>query len=200
MFIQVITGTVTDAEGLKRQFDRWQTELRPGATGYLGSTAGITADGRVVVLARFDTEADARRNSERPEQAKWWAETEKMLRDAAFDDSVEVKTMLGGGSDIAAFVQVMRGHVKDAGKLAALEAAMGKSEAGMRRFRPDILGEVIAIHAGGTYTDAVYFTSESEAHAGETTPPPAELQTVIDDMDAAIAVDEYLDLTAPWLH
>ncbi len=199
MFIQVIAGTVTDADGFQRQADRWETELRPGAAGFLGSTSGITPDGRFLVMARFASEADARHNSERPEQGKWWAEMEKTVRDVEFRDSVEIKEMFGGGSDTAGFVQVMRGHIQDADKLAALETAMVNLETAMRQFRPDILGEVIAVHADGTYTDAVYFTSESAARAGESTPPPAELEAVFADMDAAIVIDEYLDLTEPTL-
>ena len=77
MFIQVITGTVTDPEGLRRQSDRWQDELRHGAIGYLGATAGVTNDGRSIAMIRFDSEASARANSERDEQGAWWAETEK---------------------------------------------------------------------------------------------------------------------------
>ena len=42
MFIQVITGKVTDADGFRRQDQKWNDELRPGATGFLGSTAGTT--------------------------------------------------------------------------------------------------------------------------------------------------------------
>jgi hypothetical protein len=199
MFIQVITGTVTDTAGFRRSVDRWETDLRPGATGFLGSTGGVTPEGRFIVLARFASAADARRNSERPEQGAWWAEMEKTVRDVDFRDSTEVKMMLGGGSDDAGFVQVMRGHVKDPDKLAELEAGMSKVEAAMQRYRPDVLGDVIVMHADGTYTDAVYFTSEVAARAGETTPPPAELEAVFGAMDAAIAVDEYLDLTEPLL-
>lgn len=50
MFIQVITGATSDREGLLGQADRWQDELRPGATGYLGSTAGVTDDGEYLDL------------------------------------------------------------------------------------------------------------------------------------------------------
>ena len=51
MFIQVITGKVTDADGFRRQDQKWNDELRPGATGFLGSTAGTTSDGRFLVAA-----------------------------------------------------------------------------------------------------------------------------------------------------
>jgi hypothetical protein len=199
MFIQVITGAVTDPAGFHRETDRWDTELRPGATGFLGSTSGVTPDGRFVVFARFASEADARRNSDRPEQGAWWAEMEKTVSDVDFRDSVDIKLMLDGGSDDAGFVQVMRGHVKDAEKADALEAEMKESEDAMRRWRPDILGDVIVIHEDGTYTDAVYFTSEAAARAGEATPPPAELQAAFGNMEAAIAIDEYFDLPDPQL-
>ena len=59
MFVQIITGTTRDAEAFIVQGAPWNTELRPGATGFLGSTAGVGADGTVVVLARFADEAAA---------------------------------------------------------------------------------------------------------------------------------------------
>ena len=42
MFVQVITGKVTDAAAVRAAFDRWLDELAPGAKGWLGSTAGVT--------------------------------------------------------------------------------------------------------------------------------------------------------------
>ena len=45
MFVQAFEGRVADQDGLRRQLERWMTELRPGAHGFLGSTAGVT-DGR----------------------------------------------------------------------------------------------------------------------------------------------------------
>ena len=54
MFVQVIEGRVSDREGLHRQMDQWMTDLRPGATGFLGSTAGVTDDGYGIAFARFD--------------------------------------------------------------------------------------------------------------------------------------------------
>ena len=40
MFIQVIQGTIVDADLLRRQTERWVRELEPGAPGFLGSTGG----------------------------------------------------------------------------------------------------------------------------------------------------------------
>lgn len=199
MFIQVIRGQATDREGLRRQMDRWNSELRPGAAGFLGSTAGITDDGRFIATARFESEAASRANSQRDEQGAWWAETEKCLEAASFQDSTEVITMQGGGSNDAGFVQVMCGRVTDAEKMAALRPKMGEVESAMKRHRPDVLGDVIAVNADGSYTDLVYFQSEAEARQGETKEMPADLGAHFTELMSAIAVDEYLDLKDPWL-
>ena len=199
MFIQVITGTTADPDGLRRQADRWEQEVRPGAIGFLGSTGGVTDDGRVIVIARFESEEAARRNSVRDEQGAWWAETEKYVDGATFKESVNVTTMLGGGSDRAGFVQVMLGRVRDAAKLAEIDARTPEFEAAMRQYRPDVIGDVIAVHPDGTYTDVVYFTSEAQARQGESRPMPDEVQAMFGDLMSAIAIDEYLDLKEPWL-
>ncbi len=199
MFIQVIRGKATDREGLRRQFDRWDEELRPGAVGFLGSTAGITDDGRFIAVARFESAEASRANSQRDEQGAWWAETEKCLEAAAFQDSMEVLTMQGGAANGAGFVQVMCGRVTDAEKMAALRPRMGEMESAMKRHRPDVLGDVIAVNADGTYTDAVYFQSEVEARQGETKEMPADVGALFTELMSAIAVDEYLDLKDPWI-
>jgi hypothetical protein len=199
MFIQVITGKYSDADAFTRQGNKWEQDVRPGATGFLGSTSGITDDGRFIVIARFESEEAARANNDRPEQGAWWAETEKVVEGAEFRDSTDVITFLGGGKDNAGFVQVMRGRVTDPEKLAARRAVMGKFEAVMSEARPDVIGEVIAIHADGTYTDAVYFSSQEEARANETKPMPPEAEAMMGELMAAVTIDEYFDLSAPEL-
>src|SRR5437763_1325988 len=74
MFVQVIQGQVSDAARVRGQLDKWAEEVAPGAVGWLGSTAGVTDDGMLIALARFESEEAARRNSDRPEQAAWWAQ------------------------------------------------------------------------------------------------------------------------------
>lgn len=199
MFIQVITAKVLDEESLKRQVDRWEADVRPGAEGFLGSTSGITDDGKLIVLARFESEEAARRNSERPEQGAWWAETEKSLEDPKFQDSVDVVVTGAGGSNDAGFVQVMSGHVIDAAKMTALTGRMKEVEAAMAEARPDVLGDVTAFHGDGTFSDAVYFRSEAEARANEAKEMPAEMQAMFEEWMAAATIDEYLDLKQPRL-
>jgi hypothetical protein len=199
MFIQVITGKVVDADALKRQVDRWETEVRPGAEGFLGATSGETDDGRFIVLVRFESEEAAQRNSDRPEQGAWWAETEKALSDVDFRNSTEVVTMGGGGSDDAGFVQVMRGQVTDREKMTAMRTRMAEFEESLSRHRPDVLGDVTVVHPDGTYTDAIYFKSEAEAREGEAKETPPDVQAMFEEFMGAFSVDEYFDLKNPRL-
>ena len=83
MFVQVIQGRTAQPEALAEAFDRWKADLSPGATGWLGSTGGVTEDGRLIAVARFESEETAMANSARPEQDAWWAETAKLLEGEA---------------------------------------------------------------------------------------------------------------------
>lgn len=199
MFIQVITGKVTDEKEFNRVADRWDAELRPAAKGFLGGTGGVTDDGRFVVVARFESEAAARANSERPEQGKWWAEMERCITSPKFAETTDMFTLLGGGKDDAGFVQVMLGRVTDADAFRKIHSRLGEFEAVMSKARPDVIGEMVAVHPDGTYCDVVYFTSEAAAREGEANWENAsgEAKQLLDELMATITVDDYLDLRKP---
>lgn len=197
MFIQVITAKVVDEEGLWRQVERWETDIRPGAAGFVDSTVGITDDGQLIVLATFESEEAAQQNSRRPEQGEWWAETAKTLEDPQFQDSVDVIVMGAGSSKDAGFVQVMRGHVIDAAKMADVQGKMKEFESVMAEARPDVIGDVTVVHGDGTFSDAIYFRSEAEARANEAKEMSAEMQDMFAEWMAAAAIDKYLDLKHP---
>ena len=199
MFVQVIQGQVADAEQVRAAFDRWDRELAPGATGWLGSTAGVTDDGRFIALARFESEEAARRNSGRPEQDRWWAETARLFTgEATFSDSEDVVVDVVGEPGDAGFVQVMRGRGTDPDRAREL---MAQDSSEWADFRPDILGSVAVLHDGGAYTMAIYFTSEEEARQGERKEPPPELRAQMEEMDAlSVGVPEFFDLRQPWLY
>ena len=114
MFFQVIKGKTGDADGLRRQLERWDQELKPGATGYLGATMGVADDGTFVGVARFESQEAARRNSERPEQGAWWSQTQKLFDgEVSFQDCTEVETHLFEDVDDARFVHVVQGRARD---------------------------------------------------------------------------------------
>jgi hypothetical protein len=197
MFIQVIQGKVGDEAGLRRNMDRWQAELMPGATGYLGTTAGFTDDGTFVALARFESPDAARANSERPEQGAWWSETEKCFAgDVSFVDCDNVHTWLAGGSDDAGFVQIMRGH---SGQVEQMHEFLTEREQDVQAVRPEIIGGLMMSRSDGQWVEAIYFTDEHSARAGEQKELPAELQAELERGMQLMGEVTYLDLRQPIL-
>jgi len=195
MFVQVISGKVTDLDAFERLGERWNEELRPGAVGYLGVTEGTTDDDRFFVAARFESADAAAKNSARPEQGAWFAEMEKVVDDVTFHDCSHIETLFGGGKDDAGFVQVMRGHVKDLAKANEMFAHGADAEKVLNAVRPDVIGEVVAIHDDDDgYTDIVYFTSESAARSAEQREMPADAQALMQEFESALEVTEYFDL------
>jgi hypothetical protein len=199
VFVQVIQGQVADASKVRAAFDRWAQELAPGAIGWLGSTAGVTEDGRFIALARFQSQEAARANSDRPEQDRWWAETSQLFAgQATFNDSSDVTVDLTGDPDAAGFVQVIQGRGSDPDRAREL---MGQDSPEWAAFRPEILGSLAVSHQGGAYTMAVYFTSEAEAREGERKQPPPELQAQMEELAAlSVGEPEFFDLKQPWLY
>jgi hypothetical protein len=198
MFIQVVEGRVSDAGRLRAAMDEWLEGLAPGADGWLGSTAGVTDDGRFVALVRFESQDAARRNSDRPEQDQWWTETAKLLTgDVTFHDCRESVSFGRGGSDDAGFVQVIQGRVRDVERMRALNE---QAESAWGDFRPDVIGGIVALHGDGGFTNAVYFTSEEEARAGEGAEPPVELKALMEEEQSLYEGDlRFFDLRVPWL-
>ena len=198
MFIQVIRGQVSDPEQVHAALDRWSGQLAPGAPGWLGSTAGVTGDGRFVALARFESEEAARRNSDRSEQGQWWAETAKLFTgEPVFRDRSDVTADVTGDPDEAGFVQVMRGRGSDPDRAREI---MAQNPDEWAAFRPDVIGSVAVGHEGGAYTVAMYFTSEEAAREGERKQPPPQLKAQMEEMNKLnIGEPEFLDLRHPWL-
>jgi hypothetical protein len=199
MFVQVFQGQVSDPGEMRAALDRWTQELAPGATGWLGSTSGVTDDGQFVAVVRFDSEDAARRNSDRPEQDQWWAQTSELFTgEVTFRDSTEVDLDIAGDPGTAGFVQIIQGRSSDPARAREL---MAQNPDQWAAFRPDIIGSVGAGHDGGDYTAVLYFTSEEEAREGERKAPPPELKEQMDEMGALeVGEPTFLDLREPWLH
>jgi hypothetical protein len=194
--VQVIEGQVADRDRLRLQMDTWERDLRPGATGFLGSTAGVTDDGHGIVVARFESAAAAAANNDRPEQGQWWAETEPCFAgDVTFTDSEDVETTLGGGSNEAGFVQVMKGR-GDRERVRAMDRVF---EEHASSFRPDVIGGLRVWTEGDRWIDVMYFTSEAEARQGEQKEPSPELADAMAEFEDLMSDVEFLDLRDPWL-
>jgi len=199
MFVQVIQGRTSQPQALVDQLDRWQADLSQGAIGWLGSTGGVTEDGRVILVARFESEEQAMANGARPEQDAWWAETAKLFDgEATFRNSTEVDVDMQGDLDQAGFVQVMQGRGSDPERAKELMAQDADKWAA---FRPDLLGSVAIGHDEGAYTMVMYFTSEAEAREGEAKELPPELAAQMEEMNKLnLEEPEFFDLKQPKLN
>jgi hypothetical protein len=199
MFVQVITGKTLKPAQVRAALDGWVQDLSPGAEGWLGSTAGVTEDGRLVALARFESEEAAQRNSNRPEQGKWWAQTTQLLDgEATFNNSVAVMPDLRGNPDEATFVQIMQGQ--QGPDPARAQGLMTQNADEWAAFRPEVIGSLSLAHPDNTWTMALYFTSEEQARQGERKQPPPELMAQMQEMEElSVGEPTYFDLKDPWL-
>jgi hypothetical protein len=196
MYIQVIQGRCNDADRLKKQLDLWEQTIADGADGWLGSTSGVTDDGTSVAVVRFESKAQADANSARPEQDAWWRETSACFDgEPSFTNYDDAFEWLGGGSDDAGFVQVMRGRV---GNPDGFRTFSQQPMEGLSEMRPEIIGGTVAIADDGDFTQTIYFTSEAAAREGEKTEMPADAQRDMEQAMGDISDLTYLDLRNPW--
>ncbi len=199
MFVQVIQGRVSDAAAVKAHVDKWLAEVAPGASGWLGTTAGVTDDGQCVAVVRFESEESAQANSDRPEQGAWW-EGMAALYDGepTFHNSTSVEVDAVGDPGQATFVQVMQGRTSNPDRAAEL---MAMNPADMAAARPDVLGSLFLTHEDDGWTMAIYFTSEAEAREGEQKEMPPEMAAIMEELNSlSIGETSYFDLKDPWLH
>lgn len=188
MFIQVLRGQANDDASIRQMLDRWRDNLSSSADGWLGTTAGVTGDGRFIASFRFENEELAQKNSDRAEQTQWWNEFSRYLDTPRFWDCTEVDEYKDGGSDDAGFVQVIMCRVLHPDEFRETAKSMAAST------RDDVIGSVAAWR-GSHFTEFVYFTSEEEARKGERS---EHQQAALEKIWPRTEDIEYFDLTEPW--
>ena len=198
MFAQIIRGKTFDPWTVRPVVDRWMKELAPGATGWLGTTSGVTEDNQLFVLVRFESEDDARANSDRPEQDEWWAEMETLFDEApAFRDSSEVFVETRGDLNSAGFVQARMGKFTDMDRVTKI---MIDSLPARTADRPDILGTVNVGFGNDEAVTLIYFKSEQAAREGERKEPSPEVKAVLQEMRSlSVGQPQFLNLGTLWL-
>lgn len=191
MFWYSIEGRVADPAELKRQHQRWLQDVAPGARGWLGNTSGVTDDGFAFLTAHYIDADAARETSDRPEQSDWWEATEVCFEGPVdFLSWDDVQVFLGGGSDDAGFVRVIRGRASDVERA---KAALDALEGDVHERRSDVIGGLVSIRPDGDVTQIVYFSSEEEAWDGEAAMSDQGLRDSLD------GTPRCLDLRDPWL-
>jgi hypothetical protein len=192
VFIQVIQGRTSRQDEARELGDRWVRDLAPGAEGWLGSTFGVTDDGTMLGVIRFESRGAAQANADRPEQTAFAEEMAKLFDGPVeFHDCDDVTLMLEGGSDQAGFVQVLRGKVADAH---ALKSLMTDSDR-LHQARPEIIGASLAIDDEGNAFETVAFSDEASARRGEQEEMPDDVRATL---DAAVRDVSFFDLRDPW--
>ena len=197
MFIQTMEGTTSRPDEVKDRIDTWVRDLMPGAVGYFGSTSGCTDDGHCIMIARFATAEDARRNSERPEQDAWWRATAELFDGPVeFHESEEVQVKTHGDVGGATFVQIMEGRVTDRDRAKRLEDRATRSWSSSVRT------------SSGSRPPTSTATGSSKpstspprptAREGEQREIPESFASSFEEMQQVMQVEQYLDLRDPWL-
>jgi hypothetical protein len=166
VFIRILRGQALDGVATRAELARWRHELGSGALGWQRLTAGIADGGELVVVLRYDSEATARRDQDRPELIAWQASAERHLAGPGhWYDCPVVHTMKGGDAGEAGFVRVVQGRLADPVRLAAMRDEVERT---LRDRAPHVLGVTVAEHADGTgFTELTYLTSERESRAAD---------------------------------
>lgn len=197
MHLQLVSGQAGDAEALVRQCRRWEAELAPGAAGWLGSSGGVTSDGRFALAFRFASAEGARASTRRPEHQAWWSDTRASLDGAAHLVETDDVTAVGGADPApAGFVQMMRSRVQDRGRFEAVEARIAPAFVSLR---PDFVCGFRAWFPDGTLAAVDHFRSEAEARAGEAMELPDEVRAGHQEWLSLLEGTEWLDFSDPFV-
>ena len=78
---------------------------------------------------------------------------------------------------------------------------MGDDSFDWAEFRPDILATLYIEHDDDGWTMVNYFTSEEAAREAEQKDTPAELQSMMGELDGlSVGEPTFIDLKDPWLN
>lgn len=197
MFLQLFLGKVTDPDGVRRQFERWERDVAPGAGGWLGSTGGVTGDRNLVLATSFASAEAAADHARRAEQVAWWADIgESLDGPPTVLETEDITVQRVGDPTEARFVQAMRATVADRARFEAVEDRIGPA---FIEHRPDFLLAYRIWFGETTLVSLDYFRSEAEARAGEAKDMSDELAAGFGEWQALVGAAEWYDLTDPWL-
>jgi hypothetical protein len=197
VFIRILRGQVVDGAATLAEVRRWREELGAGVLGWRRLTAGIGEEGELVLALRYDTEAAARRDQDRPELAAWQAAADRHLTAPGhWYECPVVHTMKDGDTGEAGFVRVVQGRLADPVRLAAMRAEVERT---LRDRAPHVLGVTVAEHADGIgFTELTYLTSERETRAAERQ-MPVEMAVQLGTVRSYVEGLKEVELRAPLL-
>ena len=197
MFAQVIRAKVLDAQAVANQFRRWESEVAAGMSGWHDMTGGVTGEGDLIAVTRFESAEQARRHFGRQEYDAWWRETSALLSDEpTIYESEDVTELWKGPLGDAGFVQMMLATVADRTTVERIEEDFDDA---FRRWRPDALGGYRVWLPHGRMLAVDYFSSEAKARAGEQSEPPQDVAEAFPKWMGQMSDQEWMDLPSPWI-
>ena len=160
MFVQIIEGRTKDGKALMAHGDTWEQRGR-GGRRRVPRGDGWRHRGRPSDLDRALRVGGGRPCQQRAARARaWWTEMAKHYDgEPTFTESSDVSEFMGGGSDDAGFVQVMKSKGVDRATVEKMDELFEQ----YTDLRPDLLGGVRIWTGKDSCVDVAYFTSEAEA-------------------------------------
>lgn len=195
-YAHVVRGRAGSRADPTERWQRWISEVAPLRTGWRDTTGGTTAEGEVIAVTRFSSEEDAHRTFSLPEHRSWWEATVAQFNGEAevmASDDIAPPDVLVDPS--AGFVQMMLATVADRPGVERIEEEIDEA---FKRWRPDLLGGYRVWLPGHRMLAVDYFTSESEARAGEQREPPPEVAEAMPRWLGHMADVEWFDLAQYW--
>lgn len=192
MFVLEVDARTARPEAVRERVLAWPAEVGVHATGWLGSTGGVSPDGHFLLLMRFASQEAAWITSDLPSNQRWWEACRGSLEtEPAFQESTEVIGILRGGSDDAAAVVVTRGAaspLRMRENLRRLESLTADERAGL-------IGGIVAWHGGERFTEILYASARPE-ELRRLSAEPTPLGRFMADVSTGA---QEIDLDDPWL-
>ena len=134
--------------------------------------------GAPIAIVRFEDEASARANAERPEQTAWFEGMAKLYDgEPTFTESSDVTEWMGGGSE--------RRRVRPGDEVHRRRSCPGREDGrgvrAVRRPAARLLGGLRIWTGPDSCIDVAYFTSEEEARKGEQAEMPDEMKELMSE-------------------
>ena len=194
MFVLTVEARTTTPDALRQDVFRWPADVGSSATGWLGNTAGVSADGDFVMMLRFQSEEASLITSDLPEYGRWWEVCARHLATKpTFLPSTNVIGILSGGSDEAAAVQITRGRAA----LSRIRGSVRQLESIAPDAPAELIGGIVAWHEDDRFTEALYFTSQAPARLQVRATTP--LGRFIAAHETTITDASVIELQEPWL-
>jgi hypothetical protein len=195
MFVLKAKARTTRPDAVREHVLAWSADVGSIATGWLGCTSGVSADGHWIFLMRFVSPEAAWITSDLPGYERWWrACRHDLSTPPVFAESTRVRGILRGGSDDAATVTITDGIASPE----QLSAIVGRLENLAPAERAAVIGGFIAWHDHEQFTEALYLAGKwaQFRQLGTTSPP---LGRFVDDHVATVRDARVANLHDPWL-